>query len=56
MRSRSNVLAIVLSIQADENQKGRVLRSGADDHMAKRFGITELARATGDATSLSQLR
>jgi two-component system KDP operon response regulator KdpE len=43
IRSWSNVPVIVLSIQADEEQKVHLLRSGADDYMAKPFGIAELA-------------
>jgi two-component system, OmpR family, KDP operon response regulator KdpE len=43
IRSWSNVPVIVLSIEAEENQKVRLLRSGADDHMIKPFGMAELA-------------
>jgi two-component system KDP operon response regulator KdpE len=43
VRSWSNVPVIVLSIEADEEQKVRLLRSGADDYMTKPFGIAELA-------------
>jgi two-component system KDP operon response regulator KdpE len=43
IRSWSNVPVIVLSVQADEEQKVHLLRSGADDYMAKPFGIAELA-------------
>src|SRR3984893_9236813 len=43
IRSGSNVPIIVLSIQADEEQKVHLLRSGADDYMTKPFGIAELA-------------
>lgn len=43
IRSWSNVPIIVLSVQADEEQKVYLLRSGADDYMAKPFGIAELA-------------
>lgn len=43
VRSWSNVPVIVLSIQADEEQKVELLRSGADDYMIKPFGIAELA-------------
>jgi two-component system KDP operon response regulator KdpE len=43
IRSWSNVPVIVLSIQADEEQKVHLLRSGADDYMSKPFGIAELA-------------
>jgi len=43
IRSWSNVPIIVLSIQADEEQKVHLLRSGADDYMTKPYGIAELA-------------
>jgi two-component system KDP operon response regulator KdpE len=43
VRSWSNVPVIVLSIEADEEQKVHLLRSGADDYMTKPFGIAELA-------------
>jgi two-component system, OmpR family, KDP operon response regulator KdpE len=43
VRSRSNVPIIVLSIQADEEQKVQLLKMGADDYVVKPFGIAELA-------------
>jgi two-component system, OmpR family, KDP operon response regulator KdpE len=43
VRSWSNVPVIVLSVQVDEEQKVRLLRSGADDYITKPFGIAELA-------------
>src|SRR5262245_10933811 len=43
VRSWSNVPVIVLSIEADEEQKVHLLRSGADDYVTKPFGIAELA-------------
>jgi two-component system KDP operon response regulator KdpE len=43
VRSWSNVPVIVLSIEDDEDEKVRLLRSGADDYMTKPFGIAELA-------------
>jgi two-component system KDP operon response regulator KdpE len=43
IRSWSDVPVIVLSIQSEEEQKVRFLRSGADDYMTKPFGIAELA-------------
>jgi two-component system, OmpR family, KDP operon response regulator KdpE len=43
IRSWSNVPVIILSIQSDEEQKVRFLRSGADDYMTKPFGVAELA-------------
>ena len=42
LRSWSNVPVIVLSIQADEQEKVRLLRLGADDYVVKPFGISEL--------------
>jgi two-component system KDP operon response regulator KdpE len=43
VRSWSNVPVIVLSIAFEEEDKVRLLRSGADDYMTKPFGISELA-------------
>jgi two-component system, OmpR family, KDP operon response regulator KdpE len=43
IRSWSNVPVIVLSVQAEEEQKVHLLRSGADDYITKPFGIAELA-------------
>jgi two-component system, OmpR family, KDP operon response regulator KdpE len=43
IRSWSNVPVIVLSVQVEEEQKVRLLRSGADDYVIKPFGIAELA-------------
>jgi two-component system, OmpR family, KDP operon response regulator KdpE len=43
IRSWSNVPVIVLSIQAEEDEKVHFLRSGADDYVIKPFGIAELA-------------
>jgi two-component system KDP operon response regulator KdpE len=43
VRSWSNVPVIVLSIAFEEEEKVRLLRSGADDYMTKPFGIAELA-------------
>jgi two-component system KDP operon response regulator KdpE len=43
IRSWSNVPIIVLSIQADEDIKVLLLKSGADDYIVKPFGIAELA-------------
>jgi len=42
VRSWSNVPIIILSIQADEQEKVRLLRLGADDYVVKPFGISEL--------------
>jgi two-component system, OmpR family, KDP operon response regulator KdpE len=42
LRSWSNVPIIVLSIQADEHEKVRLLKLGADDYVVKPFGISEL--------------
>jgi two-component system KDP operon response regulator KdpE len=43
IRSWSNVPVIVLSIEADEDQKVQLLKAGADDYVVKPFGIAELA-------------
>jgi two-component system, OmpR family, KDP operon response regulator KdpE len=43
MRCWSNIPVIVLSVEADEEQKVQLLKSGADDYMTKPFGIAELA-------------
>jgi len=43
IRSWSNVPVIVLSIEADEEQKVLLLRGGADDYVTKPFAIGELA-------------
>jgi len=42
IRSWSNIPIIILSIQADEQEKVRLLRLGADDYVVKPFGISEL--------------
>ena len=42
IRSWSNVPVIVLSIHADEHEKVRLLRLGADDYVVKPFGMSEL--------------
>jgi two-component system, OmpR family, KDP operon response regulator KdpE len=48
IRSWSNVPIIVLSMHANEDTKVRLLRLGADDYVAKPFGISELlARCEG---------
>jgi two-component system, OmpR family, KDP operon response regulator KdpE len=43
IRSWSHVPVIVLSIEAGEELKVQLLKSGADDYMIKPFGIAELA-------------
>jgi two-component system KDP operon response regulator KdpE len=43
IRSWSNVPVIIVSMQSEEEQKVRFLRSGADDYMTKPLGIAELA-------------
>jgi two-component system, OmpR family, KDP operon response regulator KdpE len=43
IRSWSNVPVIIVSIQSEEEQKVRFLRSGADDYITKPLGIAELA-------------
>jgi two-component system KDP operon response regulator KdpE len=46
IRSWSNVPVIVLSIEASEEEKVRLLRLGADDYVVKPFGIAELMART----------
>ena len=55
IRSWSNVPIIVLSIQADEHEKVRLLKLGADDYVVKPFGISELL-ARGEAALRRHLR
>ena len=55
IRSWSSVPIIVLSIQADEREKVRLLRLGADDYVVKPFGISELL-ARSDAALRRNLR
>jgi two-component system, OmpR family, KDP operon response regulator KdpE len=55
IRFWSNVPVIVLTIHADENEKVRLLRLGADDYVVKPFGITELL-ARCEASLRRQLR
>jgi two-component system KDP operon response regulator KdpE len=55
IRSWSNIPIIVLSIHADEHEKVRLLRLGADDYVVKPFGISELL-ARSDAALRRQLR
>jgi len=55
IRSWSSVPIIVLSIQADEQEKVRLLRLGADDYVVKPFGISELL-ARSDAALRRNLR
>ena len=46
LRSWSNVPVIILSVVSDEDEKVRLLQSGADDYVVKPFGMAELlARA-----------
>jgi len=46
LRAWSDVPVIVLSVRTDEDEKVRVLESGADDYVVKPFGMAELlARA-----------
>ncbi|MGA2892990.1 MAG: response regulator [Xanthobacteraceae bacterium] len=47
IRSWSNVPIIILSIEAREEEKVRLLKAGADDYVVKPFGISELL-ARGD--------
>jgi two-component system, OmpR family, KDP operon response regulator KdpE len=43
VRAWSNVPVIILSIEAEEEQKVMLLKLGADDYIVKPFGIAELA-------------
>jgi two-component system, OmpR family, KDP operon response regulator KdpE len=42
IRSWSNVPIIILSVEASEEEKVRLLKLGADDYVVKPFGIAEL--------------
>jgi two-component system, OmpR family, KDP operon response regulator KdpE len=42
LRSWSNVPIIILSVEASEEQKVRLLKMGADDYVVKPFGMAEL--------------
>src|SRR5579864_3037109 len=42
IRSWSNVPVIILSVVSSEDEKVRLLQSGADDYVVKPFGIAEL--------------
>jgi two-component system KDP operon response regulator KdpE len=42
IRSWSNVPIIVLSVEANEGEKVRLLEAGADDYVVKPFGMAEL--------------
>lgn len=42
LRGWSNTPVIMLSIESDEAEKVRLLKSGADDYVVKPFGIAEL--------------
>jgi two-component system, OmpR family, KDP operon response regulator KdpE len=42
LRSWSNVPVIVLSVESNEDEKVRLLQSGADDYVVKPFGMAEL--------------
>jgi two-component system, OmpR family, KDP operon response regulator KdpE len=55
VRSWSNVPIIILSIHADEQEKVRLLKLGADDYVVKPFGISELL-ARSEAALRRQLR
>jgi len=55
IRSWSNVPVIVLSIDADEHEKVRLFKLGADDYVVKPCGIAELL-ARGDAVLRRNLR
>src|ERR1700722_19588237 len=55
LRSWSNIPVVVLSIQADEQEKVRLLKGGADDYVVKPFGIAELS-ARSEAMLRRQMR
>jgi two-component system KDP operon response regulator KdpE len=55
IRSWSNVPVIILSIEASEQEKVRLLNLGADDYVVKPFGIAELL-ARSEATLRRHLR
>src|ERR1700759_4631557 len=55
IRSWSNVPIIILSVEASEHEKVRLLRLGADDYVVKPFGIAELL-ARSDAALRRHLR
>jgi two-component system KDP operon response regulator KdpE len=55
IRSWSNIPIIVLSIHADEHEKVRLLKLGADDYVVKPFGISELL-ARSDAALRRHVR
>jgi two-component system KDP operon response regulator KdpE len=55
IRSWSNVPIIILSIEANEHEKVRLLKLGADDYVVKPFGISELL-ARGEAALRRHLR
>ena len=55
IRSWSDVPIIVLSSVADESEKVRLLRLGADDYVVKPFGVAELL-ARSDAVLRRNLR
>lgn len=55
IRSWSDVPVIVLSAVADEHEKVRLLKLGADDYVVKPFGISELL-ARSDAALRRHLR
>src|ERR1700681_4716244 len=42
IRSWSNVPVIILSVVSNEDEKVRLLQSGADDYVVKPFGMAEL--------------
>src|ERR1700721_169113 len=46
IRSWSNVPVIILSVVSSEDEKVRLLQSGADDYVAQPFGMAELLART----------
>src|ERR1700730_9932000 len=49
LRSWSNVPVIILSVVSNEDEKVRLLQSGADDYVVKPFGMAELLARTDAA-------
>ena len=57
LRSWSNVPVIILSVVSDEDEKVRLLQSGADDYVVKPFGMAELlARSEAALAAIFQDR
>jgi len=57
LRAWSNVPVIILSVVSNEDEKVRLLQSGADDYVVKPFGMAELlARSEAGNTAIFQDR